>query len=100
MGMNIQAMMKQAQAMQKDLKEKKGKISSMEFEGVSSIVKVKVNGNKDVLSVEIMNKQSFEKDDLEMLEDMFVVAINDAFKKVDQEMSKEFGKYGNMGDFF
>jgi len=98
--MNIQAMMKQAQAMKKEMKEKKEKINQMEFEGISSIVSVKVNGKKEVLAVKISNKESFEKDDLEMLEDMFVSAVNDAFKQVDNQTIIEFGKYGDLGDIF
>lgn len=95
--MNIQAMMKQAQAMQKDLMQKKEKINSMEFEGSSSIVKVIVSGSKEVKSVEIINKESFSIEDLEILQDMIVVALNDAFKKVDETTKKELGQLASVG---
>ena len=96
--MNIQAMMQQAQAMQRDLKSKKDKINAMDFEGESSIVKVTVNGKKEVTSVKILNKDSFDSEDLEVLEDMILVAINDAFKKVDETTKKELGQLASMGD--
>jgi DNA-binding YbaB/EbfC family protein len=86
------------QAMQRDMTKKKEELNAMEFEGNSSIVKVKVNGKKEILSVKINDKESFEKDDLEMLEDMLVVAVNDAFSKVDTETKKKMGNLGGLGD--
>ena len=90
--MNIQAMMKQAQKMQKDMLNAKEEINKMDFEGSSSIVTVQVNGNKEVLSVKIDSEQ-LDKDDIEMLQDMIVVAMNDAMKKVDIETEKKMGKF-------
>lgn len=90
--MNIQAMMKQAQKMQKDMLNAKEEINKMVFEGSSSIVTVQVNGNKEVLSVKIDSEQ-LDKDDIEMLQDMIVVAMNDAMKKVDIETEKKMGKF-------
>lgn len=78
--MNIQAMMKQAQKLQKEMMEEKDKIDKMEFEGISSFVTVKVNGKKEMLSVKI-EQDSLEKEDIEMLEDMILVATNEALKK-------------------
>lgn len=90
--MNIQAMMKQAQKLQKDMMEEKEKIDKMEFEGTSSFVTVKVNGKKEVISVKI-EQDNLEKDDIEMLEDMILVATNDALKKVDNTTEQKMGKY-------
>lgn len=90
--MNIQAMMKQAQKLQKDMMEEKNKIDNMEFEGTSSFVTVKVNGKKELLSVKI-EQDKLEKDDIEMLEDMILVATNEALKKVDDTTEQKMGKY-------
>ena len=90
--MNIQAMMKQAQKLQKDMMSAKEEIDNQTFEGTSSIVKVKVNGKKELLEVKITDTE-LTSDVLEMLEDMIVVAVNDAMKKVDQETDKKMGKY-------
>ena len=94
--MNIQALMKQAQTMQKDMQKQEEEIERTEFEGESSLVKVKVNGKKEVLSINIENKENLEKDDLEILEDMIMVALNNAFKKVDDLREKKMSKFTNM----
>lgn len=90
--MNIQAMMKQAQKLQKEMMEEKDKIDKMEFEGISSFVTVKVNGKKEMLSVKI-EQDCLEQDDIEMLEDMILVATNEALKKVDDTTEEKMGKY-------
>lgn len=90
--MNIQAMMKQAQKLQKDMMVEKEKIDKMEFEGLSSFVTVRVNGKKEVLSVKI-EQDHLEQDDIEMLEDMILVATNEALKKVDDTTEQKMGKY-------
>ncbi len=97
--MNMQAMLKQAQALQKDMMKVKDEIDNTEFEGVSSFVKVIVMGNKSLKSVEI-DADSLDKDDVEALQDMIVVAINDANKKIDAEMEKKMGKFGNIPGLF
>ncbi|MBR4671738.1 MAG: YbaB/EbfC family nucleoid-associated protein [Bacilli bacterium] len=94
--MNIQALMRQAQTMQKDMQKQEEEIEKTEFEGESSLVKVKVNGKKEVLSITISNKDSLEKDDLEILEDMIMVALNNAFQKVDELREQKMSKYTNM----
>ncbi len=98
--MNIQAMMKQAQALQRDMINIKKEIDAKTFVGESSLVKVTVKGTKEVTKVEISDKESLEKDDLEMLEDMLVVALNDAFEKVDAETEKKMGKFTNIPGLF
>jgi len=94
--MNIQALMKQAQTLQKDMQKQEEEIEKTTFEGESSLVKVSVNGKKEVLSITIQNKESLEKEDLEILEDMLMVALNNAFKKVDDLREKKMSKYSNM----
>lgn len=98
--MNIQAMMKQAQAMQRDMINIKKKIDAKSFVGESSLVKITVKGSKEVVKVEINDKENLEKDDLEMLEDMIMVALNDAFKKIDAETEKKMGKYASIPGLF
>lgn len=93
--MNIQAMMKQAQSLQKEMMKAKDEIDSTEFIGESSLVKVTVKGTKEVIKVEIDKSNSLDVDDLEMLEDMILVAINEANKKVDAMTESKMGKFGN-----
>lgn len=97
--MNMQAIMKQAQAMQKDMMKIKDEIEKTEFVGESSFVSVKVNGKKEVLEINI-NNDDLSKDDIEILQDMIVVAINQAMKKVDDLTEQKMGKYGNIPGLF
>ena len=97
--MNMQAMLRQAQQMQKDMLKAKDEIDKTEFTGESSFVKVTLMGNKTVKQVEI-DAESLDKDDVEALEDMLVVAINDAQKKIDSETEKKMGKFGNIPGLF
>ena len=78
--MNMQAMLKQAQALQKDMLKVKEEIDSTEFVGENSFVKVTLKGNREAVKVEI-DSESLDKEDIEALEDMIVLAINDANKK-------------------
>ena len=83
--MNMQALMKQAQAMQRDITKIKNDIDSTIFEGKSSLVSVEVKGTKEVVKVSIDNgAKDLISDDISMLEDMIVLALNDAFSKVDK----------------
>lgn len=93
--MNIQALMKQAQSLQKDMLKSKEEIDKMEFTSTKDLVTVKVNGKKEVLKVDIQRDDDFSVDDLDILEDMIMVALNDAFKQVDKETEKKMGKYAN-----
>lgn len=94
--MNMQMLMKQAQKMQKDLENTQKELENTKYEGSSSLVKVVVNGNKDLLSVKIVSEEDIKVDELELLEDMLMVAVNDAFKKADNDKQKKLGKYGNL----
>ena len=97
--MNMQAMLRQAQQMQKDMLKSKDEIDKTEFTGESSFVKVTLMGNKTVKQVEI-DAENLDKDDVEALEDMLVVAINDAQKKIDAETEKKMGRFGNIPGLF
>lgn len=98
--MNMQAMLKQAQAMQKDMLKAKEEIDNTEFVGSSSLVTAKVMGTKEVTSIEFNLDDDFSIDDIDMLQDMIVVAINEANKKVDEATEKKMSKYGNIPGLF
>ena len=98
--MNMQAMLKQAQALQKDMLKAKEEIDSTEFIGESSLVKVTMKGSKEIVKVEIDAADGLDKDDIEVLEDMIVVAVNDANKKIDQMTEKKMSKFGNIPGLF
>lgn len=97
--MNMQAMLKQAQALQKDMMKVKDEIDSTEFTGESSFVKVIVKGNKEISEVKI-DADSLDSDDIDALQDMILVAINNAMKKIDETTEKKMGKFGNIPGLF
>ena len=93
--MNMQAIMKQAQKLQKDMMKSKEEIDNTDFVGESSLVKVTMKGTKEIKKVEISAEDSLDKDDIEMLEDMIMVAVNDAIKKIDAVTEQKMGKFSN-----
>ncbi len=93
--MDIQNMLKQAQRLQQDMLKVKKEIEEKIFPGKYSFIEVEVNGKKEIIKIKI-NKEEINKDDIEMLEDMLIVAINDAVKKVDKEYEEKMGKF-NLG---
>lgn len=97
--MNMQAMLKQAQALQKDMLKVKGEIDSTDFAGESSFVKVTLKGTKELKEVKI-DAESLDSDDIEALQDMIVVAVNSAIKKIDEVTEKKMGKFGNIPGLF
>ena len=95
--MNMQALMKQAQAMQKEITGIKNEIDNSVFEGSSSLVSVKVKGTKEVVEIKFLDGvKDLANDDISMLEDMIVLAVNDAFNKVDKTTEQKMGKYSSM----
>lgn len=90
--MNINAMMKQAQALQKKMMQEKEEIDAMNFESTSSFVHVEMNGKKELTKVKI-DMESLDKEDIEMLEDLILVAVNETIKKIDKETESKMGKY-------
>jgi DNA-binding YbaB/EbfC family protein len=97
--MNMQAMLRQAQNMQKEMMKVKDEIDNTEFVGESSFVKVTINGKKEVLDVKIDNTD-LDVEDLDMLSDLFIVATNNAMKQVDDVTEKKIAKFGNMPGLF
>ena len=95
--MNMQALMKQAQAMQRDINNIKNELDNTVFEGKSSLVSVSVKGSKEIVKVSISeDAKDLVADDISMLEDMIVLALNDAFSKVDKKTEEKMGKYSSM----
>lgn len=98
--MNMQALLKQAQNMQKEMIKAKEEIDNTIFVGENSLIKVEVNGSKEIKSVKINTNEPIEMDEIEMLEDMIMVAINSAFQKVDKLTEEKMGKFSNIPGMF
>lgn len=90
--MNIQAMMKQAQQLQKDMLKAKKQIDETVFESTKSFVTVTATGDKKIKSVKL-DIETIEKDEIEMVEDLILVTINELMDKIDKETETKMGKY-------
>ena len=93
--MNQQAMMR-LKKMQKQMMESKEKLEATVFTGTAGggMVTVEVKGNHEVVSVKIDPDALESKDDIEMIEDTIVAALNDATKKLEAESQKVLGGFG------
>ena len=87
--MNPLQMMKQAQQLQERLQQELGTVS-VEGSAGGGMVNVIVNGHKHVQKITI-DPEAVSKDDIPMLQDMIVAAINDALHKVDDELKNRIG---------
>ena len=91
--MNIQKMMVQAQQMQERLQRQ---MAEMRVEGAAGggMVTVVINGHKQMQSIKI-DPEAVSKDDVEMLQDLILAAVNDAHRKVDEQLASQM--QGMMG---
>ena len=93
--MNVQQMMKQAQQMQERMQKQ---MEEMRIEATAGggMVTVVINGSKQVQSLKI-DPEAVSKEDVEMLQDLILAALNDAYRKADEAMSKQMqGMMGGM----
>lgn len=93
MGGNMGNMMKQVQQMQKKMVEMQEELETREVEATTGggAIKVVVTGKKEILSIKI-NPEVVDSDDVEMLEDLILTAVNEAIRKADEMVSSEMGK--------
>ena len=96
-GGNMQSLMKQAQLMQQKLAEAQQELEELEVTGSAGgdIVRATVNGKKNVLSINIQ-PQACDPDDVEMLEDLVMAAINDAYSKAQAEEDRIMAPFAAM----
>ena len=92
--MNIQQMMKQAQQMQERLQKQMAELR-VEGNAGGGMVTVVVNGSKQLLSLKI-DPEVVSKDDVEMLQDLILAAVNDAHRKTDERLAQTLGGLGGL----
>ena len=103
-GMNQMNMMKQAQKMQQDLMKMQEEMQSKEYEATAGggVVTAVVNGQKELLRISI-DPEAVDPEDVEMLQDMVVAAVNEAMRKADAESAANMSKLTgglNLGGLF
>ncbi len=94
---NMQALMRQAQKMQEEALKAQQEVEESEVEGVAQngLVKITMNGANEVKAVSI-NPEIVDPEDVEMLEDLIMVALNDATSKIDAVRKSKMGKFGGL----
>ena len=97
-GMNINNLMKEAKKMQADIEKSQTELASKEFEASAGggAVNVKVTGQKEIKELKLQ-KDVVDPDDVEMLQDLIITCINQAFKQVDDAQASSMGKYNIPG---
>ncbi len=96
-GNNMQSLMKQAQQMQQKLAEAQEELEQTEVVGNSGggLVEVTVNGKKNVLAIKI-KPEACDPDDVEMLEDLMLAAVNDAYQKAQEKEDELMAPFAAM----
>mgnify|MGYP000285692309 CR=1 FL=1 len=104
-GGNMHNLMKQAQKMQKEMERLQAELQDKEVETTAGggAVKVVANGKKEIKEI-IIDRDVVDPDDVEMLQDLVLAAVNEALRKADDmvnsEMSKITGGLGGLGGLF
>jgi DNA-binding YbaB/EbfC family protein len=96
-GGNMAQLMKQAQKMQQDMMKAQEdlKNSVIEAEAGGGMVKVKMTGDRKVNEIKI-KKEAVDPEDVEMLEDLIIAALNEAQKKIDEMTEEMMGPYAGL----
>ena len=104
-GMNQAAMMKQAQKMQRDLLQMQEDLEQQTYTAAAGggVVKATVSGKRELTEL-VIDPEAVDPEDVEMLQDMVIAAVNEALRKAEeasaQSMSRLTGGFGGMGNLF
>ena len=103
-GMNQAAMMKQAQKMQQEMLRMQQEMESKTYSATTGggMVKASVNGKHELLEL-IINPEAVDPDDVEMLQDMVIAAVNEAMRAADMEAANNMSRLTggmNLGGLF
>ena len=93
--MNIQAMMQQAQKIQKDILKAKKEVEGKTYVCTQSFVTVETKGTKEITKITI-NQESLDKEEIEILQDLIVIAANENIKSINNDTESKLGKFGGM----
>lgn len=99
---NMNNLMKQAQKMQRQMEEKKKELEEKEYTAAAGggAVTVTVSGKKEITSVKL-SEEVVDPDDIEMLQDLIMAAVNEAYRQMEEESGAEMTKLtGGIGGGF
>lgn len=91
--MNMNKLMKKAQKMQAKMSEVQEELENKTYEATAGggAVKASVNGKKEVLDLQI-DEEAVDSEDVEMLEDLILAAVNEAMREATEEMNEKMGQ--------
>ena len=97
-GMNINQLMKEAKKMQADMEKSQEELVSRDFEATAGggAISVKVSGDKQIKEIKLQ-PDIVDPDDIEMLQDLIMISVNEALRKVDEAQAASLGKYNIPG---
>lgn len=97
-GNQMQNLMKQAQKMQEQMAKAQEELEEAELTATAGggLVSVTVNGKKEIRSV-VIKPEAVDPDDVELLEDLIMAAINESYKKADALSKEKMGAFGGLG---
>ncbi len=97
-GNQMQNLMKQAQKMQEEMQKAQAQLEETQVEGTSGggLVKVVMTAKKVVTNIEI-NPDAVDTDDITMLEDLLIAALNDGYEKAEKVYTEKMGAFGGLG---
>ena len=92
-GMNMQGLMKQAQKMQKQMAEIQEQMAkkTLEVSSGGGAIKVTINGEKQITSL-VISPEVVDPDDVEMLQDLVISAVNEAFRQMEESVNSQMSK--------
>ena len=97
-GGNMQQLMRQAQKMQQQMLKAQEELDAREYEGTAGggAVSCKVSGKRQLIEL-VIDKDAVDPEEVEMLQDMVMAAVNDALKKGEETREREMSKVGGAG---
>ena len=97
-GMNMNALMQQARKMQEQMEKAQAELESAEVVGKAGgdMVTVTMSGKREIKSIKL-SREAVDPDDIEMLEDLIIVAIKDAQAKAEELSNGKMGSLGGLG---
>ena len=92
-GGNMQKQLQQAQALQRQMEQMQAELEEKEFTATAGggAISVTVNGKKEILALNI-DKEVVDPDDVEMLQDLIIAAVNEAMRQVEAASESEMGR--------
>lgn len=93
---NMNALLQQAQKMQRDMEKKQNELKSTEYVGESQLVDVVLMGDKTLKDVRFKNITNLDQEDIEMLQDMIKIAHADAINKINADIESKMGPYAKQ----